>query len=117
MKQLLFVLSIALLGCRVVVETTNNISNYPTDLMYVQDITDLYQHPRILEARSRLKDTVTPSGWKIAYLVKKDSTMEEDVYIKISKDNFVNVHKVERVLRYRSYFIPVYSQKLKRALY
>lgn len=51
----------------------------------------------------------SPLGWQIDYFVKKDSTLLEDIYIRISKGNFENVHKGSQLLTYRSYFIPIYQ--------
>lgn len=51
----------------------------------------------------------SPSGWQIDYFVKKDSTLLEDIYIRISKGEFEHVYKGEYLLEYRNYFVPTYQ--------
>lgn len=57
---------------------------------------------------SYAKDTITPSGWRISYWVKDDSTRYKDLYIKWEKGNVKGIFYDGDVLEMRSYFVPEY---------
>ncbi|MBS1583629.1 MAG: hypothetical protein JST66_15620 [Bacteroidetes bacterium] len=55
------------------------------------------------------KDTVTPDGWAIHYLVKDDSTRYNDLYIRWSKGGREGLFQCGDVLLMRRYFIPEFT--------
>lgn len=56
-----------------------------------------------------IKDTLTHDGWKIEYLVKKDSSEHKDLYIQWSKGNNKRMYLGNHLLELQSYFTPVFK--------
>ncbi len=77
------------------------------------DSIDFEVYPGLMDLEAWVKDTITPLGWKIEYLVKRDSTIEEDIYIRVSKGAFDNLFYGKRLLTYRRYFIPLFIAETK----
>ena len=63
------------------------------------------------------KDTITKSGWKIAYFVKDDQTKYNDLYIKWSKGSVSGTFVLEDCLIMRSFFIPLYKDESSTNIY
>lgn len=70
------------------------------------DSINFEKHQNLSDLRAWLNDTITETNWKIEYLVKNDSTIDKDIYIKVSKNKFKNTFKGTKLLEYRRYFIP-----------
>lgn len=56
-----------------------------------------------------IKNTTTPNGWKIKYLVKNDSTRHRDLYIEWSKGNIRRNYCGHYLLELQPYFTPVFK--------
>lgn len=54
------------------------------------------------------EDTITSSGWKIEYLVKSDTSEQEDLYLRWSKAGHVNVYCASGILGFALIHIPAY---------
>lgn len=119
-KQLiyqLFFLIFVILGCQNIDKSKPEstiqdveeleISNQDGSLISVDSI-DFEMYPDLFDLRTCIKDTITTSNWNIEYFVKNDSTIDKDIYIKISKNKFENIYKGESLLEFRRYFIPTY---------
>ena len=64
-----------------------------------------------------IDDTITPDGWQISYLVKNDSTKYTDLYLQWEKNNEKAIVKLERVLEFRRYFIPVFEDENSNTIF
>lgn len=53
-------------------------------------------------------DTTFPTGWKIEYLIKDDTTKYHDLFIRWSKEGKSGLYFGENLLNFRTYFIPEY---------
>ena len=69
------------------------------------------------DLRIWIKDTITPDGWTIKYLVKDDSTKYNDLYIECSKDKIKGTFYGSDLLQMRRYFIPIFAGETKTHLY
>lgn len=83
-------------------------SDWTRDFISIDSINPNRYPDIFFGARYRTRDTITPSNWKVEYKVKNDSTIDQDIYIRISKGQFENIYKGKHVLKYRTYFIPRY---------
>ena len=68
-----------------------------------------YSNENYSDLAAWINDTITPSGWKISYLVKDDSTKYTDLYLQWQKDDKKAIIKLESLLEFRRYFIPVFN--------
>jgi hypothetical protein len=76
-----------------------------------------YSDTNYYDLRSYIKDTITPGGWKIRYLVKDDSTKYKDIYIECSKDSMKGIFYGSDLLQFKRYFIPVFAGETKSHLF
>ncbi|KOS06771.1 hypothetical protein AM493_12615 [Flavobacterium akiainvivens] len=74
------------------------------DLIPYSEIADTEPH-----YTRNIKDTITPGGWKITYLVKNDSTRQKDLYIQWSKGGVKQTYTGNHLLELQSYFTPVFK--------
>jgi len=72
--------------------------------------------PEPHQSRS-IRDTVTPDGWKIDYLVKNDSTKNKDLYIQWSKGGVKRTYRGAILLDLQSYFTPVFKTETTDYIY
>jgi hypothetical protein len=63
------------------------------------------------------KDTLTPNGWTIKYLVKDDNTKYNDIYIECRKGNLQGIFQGKDILQFRSYFVPKFVGETKSFLF
>jgi len=78
------------------------------------DSVNFEKYPHMQELKAWVKNTTTKSNWRIEYLVKTDSTIDKDIYIRISNSNFENIFKGEHLLEFRRYFIPTYLSETEK---
>ena len=96
-------------------ELKNRLSNFDNELVSIDSI-DFSKYENLSDLRAWLIDTLTPLKWKIKYYVKNDETINQDIYIKISKKGFENIYKGEHLLEYRRYFIPTFLSETDDAI-
>ncbi|MGH1336395.1 MAG: hypothetical protein ACRBFS_09730 [Aureispira sp.] len=84
-------------------------TNWKQDFIAVDSIgfeKSSYLHEKVHWLINHTKST--PTNWKIDYWVKKDSTIGQDIYIRVAKNNSEKMYRGAQLLNYRHYFTPIY---------
>ena len=87
------------------------------ELEYKDLIRPIFDTENNFEYASRTKDIITPKGWEIKYFVKNDSTKDRDIYISCEKNGVKSLYFYPKVLTFRTYFLPKFSQETEDYIY
>jgi hypothetical protein len=87
------------------------------ELEYKDLIRPVFDTEDNFEYASLAKDITTPKGWDIKYFVKNDSTKDRDIYISCEKNGVKTLYFYPKVLTFRTYFLPTFSQETEEYIY
>lgn len=87
------------------------------ELEYKDLIRPIFDTEDNFEYASLTKDITTPKGWEIKYFVKNDSTKDRDIYISCEKNGVKTLYFYPKVLTFRTYFLPTFSQETEEYIY
>ena len=116
LKYCIFIILLAAISCnskRTIPSHTNRfVSEYHNDskslTTFDRKSDSVYEFVR--------EDEMTDGGWNIQYLIKDDSTLLKDIYIKVAKGDYSRLMWCPDVLEFRSSFLPHYSGETDRYL-